>query len=80
MMPELTRRRTDDRLDPWEIWYGDVQVGTIARQDWDRSEPGEVEMVLWLLSAHQQKMDRSKSAVLAAIADLSAVLRQKTKA
>ncbi len=35
MMPELTRRRTDDRFETWEIWYGDVQVGTIAQQDWD---------------------------------------------
>jgi hypothetical protein len=35
MMPELTRRRTDDRFESWEIWYGDVQVGTIAQQDWD---------------------------------------------
>jgi hypothetical protein len=35
VMQELTRRRTDDRFETWEIWYGDVQVGTIAQQDWD---------------------------------------------
>ncbi|KAA0076102.1 hypothetical protein [Tardiphaga sp. P9-11] len=35
MMPELTRRRTDDRFETWEIWYGDVQVGTIGLHDWD---------------------------------------------
>jgi hypothetical protein len=34
-MQELTRRRTDDRFETWEIWYGDLQVGTIAQQDWD---------------------------------------------
>jgi hypothetical protein len=35
MMPELTRRRIDERFETWEIWYGDVQVGAIAQQDWD---------------------------------------------
>lgn len=36
-MQELTRRRTDDRFETWQIWYGDLQVGTIAQQDWDPS-------------------------------------------
>jgi hypothetical protein len=30
-MQELIRRRTDDHVETWEIWYGDVQVGTIAQ-------------------------------------------------
>jgi hypothetical protein len=35
MMPELTRQRTSDRHETWTIRYGDVDVGTIAQQDWD---------------------------------------------
>ena len=35
MMPELTRHRTNDRHETWTIRYGDVDVGTIAQQDWD---------------------------------------------
>jgi hypothetical protein len=29
-MPELTRRRYPERPDCWHVYYGDVQVGTIA--------------------------------------------------
>jgi hypothetical protein len=29
-MPELTRRRSSERHDCWYVYYGDVQVGTIA--------------------------------------------------
>ena len=29
-MPELTRRRYSERPDCWHVYYGDVQVGTIA--------------------------------------------------
>ena len=29
-MPDLTRRRHPDRQDCWHIYFGDVQVGTIA--------------------------------------------------
>jgi hypothetical protein len=29
-MPELTRRRSEDRQDCWHIYYGDVHAGTIA--------------------------------------------------
>ena len=29
-MPELTRRRSEDRPDCWHIYYGDVHAGTIA--------------------------------------------------
>jgi hypothetical protein len=29
-MPELTRRRSEDRHDCWHIYYGDVQAGTIV--------------------------------------------------
>jgi hypothetical protein len=31
-MPALTRRRYHDRPDCWHVFYGDVQVGTIARR------------------------------------------------
>src|SRR5215218_4951444 len=31
-MPELTRRRSPDRPDCWHVYYGDIQVGTIAVQ------------------------------------------------
>jgi hypothetical protein len=31
-MPELTRRRHPERSDTWHVYYGDVQVGTIAIQ------------------------------------------------
>jgi hypothetical protein len=31
-MPELTRRRYPERPDCWHVYYGDVHVGTIARQ------------------------------------------------
>ncbi|WP_441281086.1 hypothetical protein [Tardiphaga sp. 862_B3_N1_1] len=34
-MPELTRQRTSDRHETWTIRYGDVDVGTIAQEDWD---------------------------------------------
>ncbi|WMT71103.1 hypothetical protein [Bradyrhizobium sp. Ash2021] len=30
-MPELTRRLSKDRADCWLIYYGDVQVGAIAK-------------------------------------------------
>ena len=29
-MPELTRRRYPERPDCWHVFYGDVQVGTLA--------------------------------------------------
>jgi hypothetical protein len=29
-MPELTRRRSEDRQDCWHIYYGDVRAGTIT--------------------------------------------------
>jgi hypothetical protein len=29
-MPELTRRRSEDRENCWHIYYGDVHAGTIA--------------------------------------------------
>jgi hypothetical protein len=29
-MPALTRRRSPDRSDCWHVYYGDVQLGTIA--------------------------------------------------
>jgi hypothetical protein len=29
-MPELTRRRYPERPDCWHVYYGDVQVGTLA--------------------------------------------------
>jgi hypothetical protein len=29
-MPELTRRHYPERQDCWHVYYGDVQVGTIA--------------------------------------------------
>ena len=31
-MPELTRRRYPERPDCWHVYFGDVQVGTIARR------------------------------------------------
>jgi hypothetical protein len=31
-MPELTRRRYPERPDCWHVYYGDVQIGTIARR------------------------------------------------
>jgi hypothetical protein len=31
-MPQLTRRRQPKRSDCWHVYYGDVQVGTIAVQ------------------------------------------------
>jgi hypothetical protein len=31
-MPQLTRRRYPERQDCWHIYFGDVQVGTIARR------------------------------------------------
>jgi hypothetical protein len=31
-MPTLTRRRYPERQDCWHVYYGDVQVGTIARR------------------------------------------------
>jgi hypothetical protein len=31
-MPVLTRRRYPERHDCWHVYYGDVQVGTIARR------------------------------------------------
>jgi hypothetical protein len=31
-MPRLTRRRYPERLDCWQVYYGDVDVGTIARR------------------------------------------------
>jgi hypothetical protein len=31
-MPELTRRRYPERHECWHVYYGDVQVGTIARR------------------------------------------------
>jgi hypothetical protein len=31
-MPNLTRRRYPERQDCWHVFYGDVQVGTIARR------------------------------------------------
>jgi hypothetical protein len=31
-MPALTRRRYPERPDCWHVYYGDVNVGTIARQ------------------------------------------------
>jgi hypothetical protein len=31
-MPELTRRPHPERSDCWHVYYGDVQVGTIAVQ------------------------------------------------
>jgi hypothetical protein len=31
-MPELTRRRYPERPDCWQVYYGDVHVGTIARR------------------------------------------------
>jgi len=56
-MPELTRRRYRERPDCWHIYFGDVQVGTIARRtgapiekdpwEWSAgfypgSDPGEI--------------------------------------
>jgi hypothetical protein len=38
-MTELTRRRTDDHLETWEISYGDVPVGTIAKLEPDPVRP-----------------------------------------
>lgn len=29
MMPELTRRRYSERPDCWQVYYGDVHVGTL---------------------------------------------------
>ncbi len=31
-MPSLTRRRYPERPDCWHVYYGDVQIGTIARR------------------------------------------------
>jgi hypothetical protein len=31
-MPQLTRRRYPERPDCWQVYYGDVHVGTIARR------------------------------------------------
>jgi hypothetical protein len=31
-MPILTRRRYPERVDCWQVFYGDVHVGTIARR------------------------------------------------
>jgi hypothetical protein len=31
-MPDLIRRRYPERVDCWQIYYGDVRVGTIARR------------------------------------------------
>jgi hypothetical protein len=31
-MPALTRRRYPERPDCWHVYYGDVQIGTIARR------------------------------------------------
>jgi hypothetical protein len=31
-MPALTRRRYPERQDCWHVFYGDVQIGTIARR------------------------------------------------
>jgi hypothetical protein len=44
MMPELTRRRIDERFATWEIWYEDVQVGAITQQEWD---PNPVRSGFW---------------------------------
>jgi hypothetical protein len=30
--PHLTRRRYPERQDCWHVYYGDVQIGTIARR------------------------------------------------
>ena len=35
MNKELTRRHTDARLETWEIFYGDLSVGTIAKLEPD---------------------------------------------
>jgi hypothetical protein len=29
-MPELTRRRSSDAHECWQVYYGDVHIGTIA--------------------------------------------------
>ena len=31
-MPELTRKLSNDRVDCWHVYFGDVHVGTIARR------------------------------------------------
>ena len=44
-MPALTRRRYPERLDCWHVYYGDVNVGTIARRT---GAPHDVDQWEWL--------------------------------
>ena len=41
-MTSLTRVRTDDRLETWKVFYGDLPVGTIARLEPDPVRPENV--------------------------------------
>jgi len=43
-MPELTRRRYNERPDCWRIYYGDVRVGTVARRT---GNPHDTHPWLW---------------------------------
>ena len=38
-MTALTRRRKDDRLETWEIFYGDLSVGKISKLEPDPVRP-----------------------------------------
>jgi hypothetical protein len=61
MMPARTRRPTDNRQGTWEIWYGDVQVGTIARRVGSEPENiGDLKMVLRFLSAPSRRMRQGR--------------------
>ncbi|MCC8968191.1 hypothetical protein H8A95_39280 [Bradyrhizobium sp. Pear76] len=43
-MTELTRRPDPDRQDCWQVWYGDIRAGSIARAV---GAPGNAEMWHW---------------------------------
>ena len=61
-MPELTRRRYPERSDCWYVYYGDVQVGTIAVQS---GLPRAVAHWAWQCGFYPPHRGRKKSNTMA---------------